>query len=126
MLPQPYRIRVSFVRVCLLSSTLCSPIFSPQAKNAVPQDLHDQEEAGEEDEAEQAHPSLDPHEDRQHHQVQCEAQALASHKVRVLRQALGFIPLSSFVLGVFRYLRDRKAVNNICYRSYLELFLLDL
>uniref|UniRef100_A0A6N2LXB3 Uncharacterized protein n=1 Tax=Salix viminalis TaxID=40686 RepID=A0A6N2LXB3_SALVM len=38
----------------------------------------------EEDEAEQAHPSLDPHEDRQHHQVQCEAQALAPYQARVL------------------------------------------
>uniref|UniRef100_A0A6N2M5H5 Uncharacterized protein n=1 Tax=Salix viminalis TaxID=40686 RepID=A0A6N2M5H5_SALVM len=51
---------------------------------AVTQDLQDQEEAGEEDEAEQAHPSLDPHEDRQHHQVQCEAQALAPYQARVL------------------------------------------
>ncbi|KAG5225968.1 60S ribosomal protein [Salix suchowensis] len=49
---------------------------------AVTQDLQDQEEAGEEDEAEQAHPSLDPHEDRQHHQVQCEAQALAPYQAR--------------------------------------------
>jgi len=36
---------------------------------AVTQDLQDQEEAGEEDEAEQAHPSLDPHENWQYHQV---------------------------------------------------------
>ncbi|RXH73108.1 hypothetical protein DVH24_012792, partial [Malus domestica] len=54
-------------------------------KNAVAQELHDQEEAGEEDEAEQAHPSLDPYEDRQHHQVQCETQALAPHQARILR-----------------------------------------
>ncbi|KAF7151319.1 hypothetical protein RHSIM_Rhsim02G0206900 [Rhododendron simsii] len=32
-------------------------------KATVAQDVHDKEEAGEEDEAEQAHPSLDPHED---------------------------------------------------------------
>lgn len=30
-------------------------------EDAVPQDLHDKEEAGEEAEAEQAHPLLDPH-----------------------------------------------------------------
>ncbi|MED6146442.1 hypothetical protein PIB30_034556 [Stylosanthes scabra] len=54
-------------------------------KNAFTQDVPDQEEAGQEDEAEQAHSLLDPHEDRQHHQVQCEAQALAPHKARVLR-----------------------------------------
>lgn len=36
---------------------------------AVAQDLQNQEEVGEEDEAEQAHPLLDPHENRQHHQV---------------------------------------------------------
>lgn len=36
---------------------------APDRKNAVAQDLHDQEEASEEDEAEQADPSLDPHED---------------------------------------------------------------
>ncbi|KAK9269093.1 hypothetical protein L1049_000862 [Liquidambar formosana] len=54
------------------------------AIKAVPQDLHNQEEAGEEDEAEQAYSSLDPHEDRQHHQVQCEAQALAPHEARIL------------------------------------------
>lgn len=36
---------------------------------AVPQVFHDQEEAGEEAEAEQAYSLLDPHEDRQHHQV---------------------------------------------------------
>ena len=36
---------------------------------AVAQNVHDKEEAREEDEAEQAYPSLDPHEDRQHHQV---------------------------------------------------------
>ncbi|PKI67852.1 hypothetical protein CRG98_011751 [Punica granatum] len=36
---------------------------------AIAQDVQDHEEAGEEDEAEQANPTLDPHEDRQHHQV---------------------------------------------------------
>jgi len=36
---------------------------------AVAQDFQNQEEVGEEDEAEQAHPLLDPHENRQHHQV---------------------------------------------------------
>ncbi|XP_075092123.1 retrovirus-related Pol polyprotein from transposon TNT 1-94 [Nicotiana tabacum] len=36
---------------------------------AVTQDIHDQEEAGEEAEAEQAYSLLDPNEDRQHHQV---------------------------------------------------------
>ncbi|KAF5748142.1 hypothetical protein HS088_TW04G00092 [Tripterygium wilfordii] len=45
----------------------------------VSQDLQDQEEAREEDEAEQAYPPLDPHENRQYNQVQCEAQALASY-----------------------------------------------
>ena len=36
---------------------------------AVPQDLPHQEEAGEEDAPEPPHPLLDPHADRQHHQV---------------------------------------------------------
>lgn len=36
---------------------------------AFAQDFHDQEEAGQEDEAEQAYPLLDPHAHRQHHQV---------------------------------------------------------
>ncbi|CAB4306260.1 unnamed protein product [Prunus armeniaca] len=36
---------------------------------AVPQGLRNQEEADEEDEAKQTHPSLDPFEDRQHHQL---------------------------------------------------------
>jgi len=36
---------------------------------AFPQDVQDQEEACQEDEAEQAHPLLDPNEDRQHYQV---------------------------------------------------------
>ena len=37
--------------------------------SAVTQVVYDQEEAREEDEAEQAYSSLDPHEDRQHNQV---------------------------------------------------------
>ena len=37
--------------------------------SAISQDLPDQEEAGKEDETEQTHPLLDPHENRQHHQV---------------------------------------------------------
>ncbi|KAH0987670.1 hypothetical protein GBA52_014847 [Prunus armeniaca] len=36
---------------------------------SVPQGLRNQEEADEEDEAKQTHPSLDPFEDRQHHQL---------------------------------------------------------
>jgi len=36
---------------------------------AVTQDIRHQEEIGEEDEAKQAHPLLDPYEDRQYHQV---------------------------------------------------------
>ncbi|KAK9149831.1 hypothetical protein Scep_008588 [Stephania cephalantha] len=55
------------------------------SEDAVAQDFQDQEEAREEDEAEQAYSSLDPDEDRQHHQVQREAQALAPHEARVLR-----------------------------------------
>ncbi|KAL6331612.1 hypothetical protein AAG906_011552 [Vitis piasezkii] len=54
-------------------------------KLTVAQDLHDQEEAGEEDEAEQADSSLDPYAYGQHHQVQREAQALAPHEARVLK-----------------------------------------
>ncbi|KAF3446223.1 hypothetical protein FNV43_RR11402 [Rhamnella rubrinervis] len=59
---------------------------------AVPQDLHNQEEAGEEDEAEQAHPSLDPHAHRQHHQVQCEAQTLASYQAWFLSSSIPTVP----------------------------------
>ncbi|WVZ82260.1 hypothetical protein U9M48_029543, partial [Paspalum notatum var. saurae] len=52
--------------------------------HAVPQDLPDQEEAGQEDAPEPPHPLLDPHAHRQHHQVQREAQALAPHQARIL------------------------------------------
>ncbi|GJR00839.1 hypothetical protein Tco_0523823, partial [Tanacetum coccineum] len=60
----------------------------------VPQVIYDQEEACQEDEAEQAHSSLDSHEDRQHHQVQCQAQALAQNQARILRR---FCSLSNSV-----------------------------
>ncbi|KAM1703662.1 hypothetical protein ACFX14_025849 [Malus domestica] len=46
-----------------------SSVQSSSSEDAVAQVLHDQEEAREEDEAEPTHSSLDPHEDRQHHQV---------------------------------------------------------
>ncbi|GLT85270.1 hypothetical protein SLE2022_034640 [Rubroshorea leprosula] len=61
-------------------------------ENAVAQDIQNQEEARQEDEAEQADSELDPHAHRQHYQVQCEAQALASHKAWILRCSakLGF------------------------------------
>ncbi|KAL6003628.1 hypothetical protein ACLOJK_023861 [Asimina triloba] len=65
-------------------SNLICLVCSYRAIPAVPQDVSDQEEAGEEDEAEPPHSSLDPHEDRQHHQVQRQAQALAPHQARVL------------------------------------------
>ncbi|CAN6699890.1 unnamed protein product [Malus baccata var. baccata] len=45
-----------------------SSVQSSSSEDAVAQVLHDQEEAREEDEAEPTHSSLDPHEDRQHHQ----------------------------------------------------------
>ncbi|CAL1358875.1 unnamed protein product [Linum trigynum] len=51
---------------------------------AVAQDVHDQEEAREEDETEPADSWMDQNEDRKHDQVQCEAQALAPHQARVL------------------------------------------
>ncbi|GLT76132.1 hypothetical protein SLA2020_478090 [Shorea laevis] len=54
-------------------------------ENAVAQDIQNQEEARQEDEAEQADSALDPHAHRQHYQVQCEAQALASYKAWILR-----------------------------------------
>ncbi|KAG5106034.1 hypothetical protein JHK82_043004 [Glycine max] len=44
--------------------------FDALAGNSFPQDLQDQEETRQEDEAEQAHPLLDPHENRQYHQEQ--------------------------------------------------------
>ncbi|XP_010656573.3 uncharacterized protein LOC100852602 [Vitis vinifera] len=72
------------VRVSVCNSALASAS-SEDLKNAVAQDLHDQEEAGEEDEAEQADSSLDPYAYGQHHQVQREAQALAPHEARVLK-----------------------------------------
>ncbi|KAM1478497.1 hypothetical protein ACFX2I_025911 [Malus domestica] len=56
-----------------------SSVQSSSSEDAVAQVLHDQEEAGEEDEAEPTHSSLDPHEDRQHHQ------ALAPHQAWILR-----------------------------------------
>ncbi|KAI7988687.1 hypothetical protein LOK49_LG13G02732 [Camellia lanceoleosa] len=53
--------QLGLLRLGFLTSLL--PAEAPDQKNAVAQDLHDQEEASEEDEAEQADPSLDPHED---------------------------------------------------------------
>ncbi|KAI6686350.1 hypothetical protein NL676_032263 [Syzygium grande] len=76
-----------------LSARVPPSVRSPAvSEDAVAQDVQDQEEVGEEDEAEQAHPSLDPHEDRQHHQVQREAQALAPHQVRILRRIRRILP----------------------------------
>ncbi|GAB2296919.1 hypothetical protein Dimus_031021 [Dionaea muscipula] len=73
---------ISPLRLCLSSHR---PPFSeigdqrPETRDdhAVTQDLPDQEEAGEEDEAEQTDPLLDPDAHWQHHPVQCQAQALA-------------------------------------------------
>ncbi|KAL5144851.1 hypothetical protein HKD37_06G015064 [Glycine soja] len=75
------------LRVWLLGFSLTGVQSSPRRKseNAVAQDIQNQEEVGEEDEAEQAYPLLDPHEDRQHHQVQREAPSLASHQAWILR-----------------------------------------
>ncbi|URD76529.1 hypothetical protein MUK42_09384 [Musa troglodytarum] len=74
-----------------LSLLLCARVCAAgidqnsSGEDAVAQDVQDKEEAGEEDAPEPPHSPLDPHEDRQHHQVQRQAQALASHKTRVLR-----------------------------------------
>ncbi|KAL9679384.1 hypothetical protein QQ045_017243 [Rhodiola kirilowii] len=48
-------------------------------QDVVAQDVHNQEEVGEEDEAEQADSTLDPDE------VQCQAQALAPYQAWLLR-----------------------------------------
>lgn len=58
----------SFTACSKLGVFKCSVFYT-----AVAQDLQDQEKTGKEDEAEQADSSLDPNEDRQHRQVQCEA-----------------------------------------------------
>ncbi|KAI5353992.1 hypothetical protein L3X38_006886 [Prunus dulcis] len=91
----------------MVNLSLSSP-FLPLS--AVPQDLYNQEEAGEEDEAEQAHPSLDPFEDRQHHQVQRQAQALAPHQARFLRcfAAMAFGIFCNLIRG-FSFDSDSRA-----------------
>ncbi|KAG6396127.1 hypothetical protein SASPL_142268 [Salvia splendens] len=61
---------------------------------SVAQDIHDQEEAGEEAEAEQAYPLLDPDAHRQHHPLQRQAPPLAPHQARILN-AVGFFFCSS-------------------------------
>ena len=65
---------------------------------AVPQDLPDQAEAGEEAAPEPPHPLLDPHEDRQHHQVMA---ASAPPPLLVVRVRLRVFRLltSPFVLS---------------------------
>jgi len=65
-------------------------------RHAVPEDFPDQEEAGQEDEAEPPHSALDPHADRQHHPLQCQAEALAQNQawsvgwIRVWRRGCSF------------------------------------
>ncbi|KAG2245274.1 hypothetical protein Bca52824_092874 [Brassica carinata] len=66
--------------------------FAPQLhiarlQDAVAQVVYDQEEAGQEDEAKQAYSSLDSSSHRQHHQVQCQAQALAQNQARILSES---------------------------------------
>ncbi|XP_065007848.1 uncharacterized protein LOC108952498 isoform X2 [Musa acuminata AAA Group] len=80
-------VRVSPVHAAGSSKRVCAAGIDQKSsgEHAVAQDVQDQEEAGEEDAPEPPHSTLDPHEDRQHHQVQRQAQALASHKTRVLR-----------------------------------------
>ncbi|KAL3525840.1 hypothetical protein ACH5RR_014212 [Cinchona calisaya] len=53
-------------------------------EDAVAQDIHDKEEAGEEAEAEQADTLLDPNAHRQYHPLQRQAPPLAPHQARLL------------------------------------------
>ncbi len=49
-----------------------------------PQDLSHQAEAGEEAEAKSPHPSMDPHEDRQHHPVQRQEETLEANQTQAV------------------------------------------
>ena len=70
----PRSLSLSLLDLCHTALELGTNIWNGFIFVAVAQDLHNQEEAGEEDEAEPPHPTLDPHEDRQHHQVPHPAQ----------------------------------------------------
>ncbi|KZV46851.1 hypothetical protein F511_08612 [Dorcoceras hygrometricum] len=59
---------------------------------AVPQNVYDKEEIGEEAEAEQANPVLDPYAYRQHHPLQRQAPPLASYQARFLSVAVAILP----------------------------------
>lgn len=109
-------------------SNLDDFVFGNCLISAVAQDVPHQEEAGEEDEAEQANPPLDPHEDWQHHQVfiiiiffffsdlsfpsfdfsfffvsstRCEILRYNAKRRHWRRTKLGFWDLLSFQLGFF-------------------------
>ncbi|VFQ98750.1 unnamed protein product [Cuscuta campestris] len=69
----------------IISKSSVTDVRSSISENAVAQDVHDQEEAGEEAEAEQAGSVLDPDAHRQHHPLQRQAPPLAPHQARVLR-----------------------------------------
>ena len=73
---------------------VCTPDIICLVIAAVAQELQDQEEVGEENEAEQAHSLLDPHEDGQHHPLQRQEKALAPHQAWVLEIILFLMSFS--------------------------------
>ena len=73
-----------------LHLTLCLVAFVPVPRAAVPQDLPDQEEAGQEAAPEPPHPLLDPHAHRQHHQVRRSSHGPPSCFAAVPGGVLGF------------------------------------
>jgi len=75
-------------RVCR-SERLTGTVVDGMGRTAVAQDVPDQEEAGEETEAKQAHPTVDPLPHRKHHPLQRQTQALASHQAQPLVLRLG-------------------------------------
>merc|ERR1711976_629928 len=53
-------------------------------KNGSAQVVPHQDQVGQKDETEQAYPTVGAHEDRQHHQVQCQEASLEAYKAEVV------------------------------------------
>lgn len=71
----------TWTRVCR-DGRLTGVMVDGTKRTAVAQDVPHQEEAGEETEAKQAHPAVDPLPHRKHHPLQRQTQTLASHQAQ--------------------------------------------
>lgn len=71
----------TWTRVCR-AGRLTGVVVDGTKRTAVAQDVPHQEEAGEETEAKQAHPAVDPLPHRKHHPLQRQTQTLAPHQAQ--------------------------------------------